>query len=101
MITNEQMSRVQSEMKEAARCAVSAARSAERILEDYTYPRTGHERMNYDPMNREKLWMEFREADYLAESRSWIVNLIRESISSKQNQLSHVGTEGNMTDETQ
>ncbi len=79
MISDEQISRVKAEMCAAASAAFQKARQAELDLEDYSYPRSEHESRQYDPSKREQLLQAYREADYLAESRAWIHNLIRES----------------------
>lgn len=79
MISKEQIERALAEMSGAASDAISRARTAERVLEDYTYPRTAYAQRQYDPDKRERFLAEYREADYLAESRLWIANLIRES----------------------
>lgn len=79
MISEEQIDRVESELSAAAFDAFNQAKQAERALEDYTYPRSTYQRQQYSPAKREKLLVEFREADYLAESRAWVTSLIRAS----------------------
>ncbi len=74
MISNEQIERAYSELRTSAREAFEKAKSAERALETYTYS----DYRQYDPAKRERLLAEYREADYLAESRAWISSLIRE-----------------------
>lgn len=79
MISNEQIDRALAEMSVAAREAIERARQAERALEDYSYPRTAYASRQYDPVKRDKLFDAFQEADYFAESRSFISELIRRS----------------------
>jgi hypothetical protein len=77
MITDEQMHRAEREFASAATLAFAKARDAERSLENYTYCSP---RQNYNPKLREKLLEDFRDADYEAESRSWILNLIQTAL---------------------
>lgn len=75
MISEEQMDRAEKEFAANANAALSVARDAERALESYTYSSY----RTYDPQKREELLKEYRDADYMAESRAWILNLIRSS----------------------
>lgn len=75
MITKEQQRRALVEFTEAASKAFAAAAVAERELEFYTYSVRP-----YDPAVREAHLSAFKEADYQAESRAWIANLIRAAI---------------------
>ena len=73
MITKEQIERVEREVAANARAAFELAKVAERSLEAYTYTTE----RPYDPEKRQRLLDEFNEADYQAESRAWMLNLIR------------------------
>ena len=74
MISQEQVERCEKEFSSAAALAFAKARDAERSLEAYTY---GSYR-NYDPARREKLLEAYRDADYEAESRAFILGLIQQ-----------------------
>lgn len=73
MITKEQIERVEREVAANASAAFELAKEAEQSLEVYTYSRD----RGYDPAKRQRLLDEFNEADYQAESRAWLLNLIR------------------------
>lgn len=73
MITKEQIERVEREVAANASAAFELAKEAERSLEAYTYTT---ERPYYT-VKRQRLLDEFNEADYQAESRAWLLNLIR------------------------
>lgn len=73
MISEEQMERAENEFAANAGAALSVARDAERALESYTYSSY----RTYDPQKREELLKEYRDADYMAESRAWILHMIR------------------------
>lgn len=75
MISDEQMARAETEFAVEAHKAFDAARSAERALENYTYRTTPAQ---YDPRRRDELLAAYYEADYLAESRVWIHQMIRD-----------------------
>ena len=75
MITREQIDRVDDEFTVLASMAFEAARNAERTLECAKYEIAPH----YDHQKVERLMAEFQEADYQAESRAWVRNLIREA----------------------
>lgn len=74
MISNEQMERAEKEFTSAAREALGPARAAERALEDHKYPRTS---IGHDPTKRAGFVQAYADADYMAESRAWIAQLIR------------------------
>jgi hypothetical protein len=74
MITNEQKDRAEKEFAAAAGQAARDAAPAERELEFQNYP-SGGRRFDFDA--REKALREFQEADYLAESRAYVRDLIR------------------------
>lgn len=74
MIREEQMERAEKEFTSAAREALGPARAAERALEDYDYPRTS---FGHDPTKRAGFVQAYTDADYVAESRGWIAQLIR------------------------
>ena len=74
MISKEQMERAEKEFVANTQAAVEVAREAEKALEHYTYSARP-----YDPVKREALLKEFRDADYMAESRAWILHMIRGS----------------------
>lgn len=78
MISDDQMKRAEAEFAHDAATRLSMARDAERALEFYTYKSP---RREYSPQFREQLWKEFQEADYQAESRAWIIQLIRKAMS--------------------
>lgn len=73
MISEEQMQRAEREFAANTGAAISVARDAERELERYTY----YQRP-FDPAKRDQLLQDYKDADYMAESRAWILNLIRE-----------------------
>jgi hypothetical protein len=73
MISKEQMERAEREFTSEAATWFQKAKEAERSLEAYTYG----PRRDYSPLRRDKLLEDFRDADYMAESRAWILNLIR------------------------
>ena len=73
MITKEQIERVEREFLRESTEALAAARGAERSLESYTYTTD----RPYDPSKRQRLLEVFKELDYQAESRAWILSLIR------------------------
>ena len=73
MITKEQMQRSEKEFASAAALSVGKARDLERSLEQYTY----NSGRNYDPARRQRILEDFQDADYEAESRAWILSLIR------------------------
>lgn len=75
MISEKQMDRAEREFAANASASLSVARDAERELEFYTY---SSDRRQYDPKKREQLFNDFQDADYMAESRHWILHLIRE-----------------------
>ena len=76
MISKEQIDRAEKEFAANAAAAFKVARDAERALENYDYSST---RRVFDPAHRDKLLAEFNDADYMAESRAWILLLIREN----------------------
>ena len=86
MITEEQMDRAEREFAANLQAAISVARDAERELEHYTY----YVRP-YDYKKREQLLQDFKDADYMAESRAWILQLIRarrgENTQQKENEV--------------
>lgn len=73
MISKEQIELVEREFAANSSAAFELAKEAERSLEEYTYS-FGR---GYDPAKRQRLLDEFNEADYQAESRTWVLNLIR------------------------
>lgn len=75
MISKEQIERAEKEFASAARLAFEKAKCAERILEDATYAPS----RTYDPNHRQKFLEEYRDADYEAESRAFILGLIRKA----------------------
>ena len=74
MISEEQMERAEREFAANATAAFEVARDAERKLEHYTYAIPSRA---YDPAKREALLKDYRDADYMAESRAWILQLIK------------------------
>jgi hypothetical protein len=77
VISKEQLERAEIEFTTAARTAFRDAKSAESALESYTYYPSS---IPYDPAKRDRLLSEYREADYMAESRAAIATLLREQI---------------------
>lgn len=75
MITDEQMKRAEAEFASESQFAFQKARNAEHSLEAATY----ESHRTYDPQRRRKLFEEFQDADYLAESRAWILGLMRKA----------------------
>lgn len=78
MISNEQMDRAEREFAANASASVAVARDAERALEHCEY----YERP-YDIKKREQLFKDYQDADYMAESRAWILHLIRKDLASR------------------
>ncbi len=76
LITHEHMRRAEREFIGEQLATFQKARCLEKSLEAYTY---GPSR-TYNPVHREKLLEDFRDADYMAESRAWILGLIRKGI---------------------
>lgn len=74
MITTEQMEQADREFATAATNAVVAARKAERALERQHY---GQNDGLKDPSKTAELAAAYDAADYMAESRAWILDLIR------------------------
>jgi hypothetical protein len=74
VITAEQEKQAEREFEMEAASAFQKAKALEKSLEHYTYSQP---RREYDPKRRERLLQEFLEADYIAESRAWILQLIR------------------------
>ncbi len=77
MLTKEQMRRANEEFIESSGEWFQAARRAELNLERENYlvaPEFSAER-------RDRALLEYREADYYAESRAWIAGLIKKAIS--------------------
>ena len=72
MISEEQMERAEREFALNAAASIAVARDAERELEHCSY-----HAQPYDPGKRQILLEAFQDADYMAESRSWILYLIR------------------------
>jgi hypothetical protein len=72
VITEEQMDRAEREFADNAKAAIEVARDAERALESYTYSSY----RTFDPAKRDALLKEYQDADYMAESRAWILHLI-------------------------
>lgn len=75
MISDEQMERAAKEFSANASACVEVARDAQHALENYEYRRGAYEPR--DPKHRDKLFKDFEDADYMAESRAWILGLIR------------------------
>ena len=73
VISKEQIERVERECAANSSAAFGLAKEAEQSLEAYTYTTE----RPYDPVKRQWLLYEFNEADYQAESRAWLLNLIR------------------------
>jgi hypothetical protein len=73
VISKEQMDRAQAEFRRAYGEAYQQARQAEHLLETYTY--APHEQ--YNPATRARYLHEYREADYMAESRAWVVQVLQ------------------------
>jgi hypothetical protein len=85
MISKEQMERALKEFTSGAAVAFAKARDAERSLEAYTYS----PRRDYTPERREKLLEAFRDADYEAESRAWIRELIKKALKPERHSIPH------------
>jgi hypothetical protein len=75
MISQEQMERAERDAVSNAAIAFNTAKSAERRLESYAYLPAPQ----YDPVTRNRLLVEYKDADYQAEMWAWILNLIREA----------------------
>lgn len=77
MISDEQKRRCEKEFADAQPINMSNARMAEHALEDATYRQGPY---GYDPKKRDDALRSYAEADYMAESRAWILELIREAL---------------------
>jgi hypothetical protein len=79
MISIQQLDRLKREAKANAFAALSVAKDAELALENYDYSRS----RGFDPTERQRLLDEFNEADYMAESRSYLLQLIQDAEDSR------------------
>ena len=92
MISDVQMMRTEREFASAADDALESARRAELQLQDY---QCGIRKKVYDPQEAERLVEAYNFADYTAESRAWILDLIRGAIA----KLNRQTTNGEQTHE--
>lgn len=84
MISDQQKQRCLKEFADAQPINMSNARIAEHALEDATYRQGPY---GYDPKKREEALQAYSDADYMAESRAWILELIRAALASGQGPL--------------
>jgi len=77
MISIEQMKRAEEEFAHKSKEAIEKARNAELSLENYTY----YKGFGYCHIERQRLLEVYQEADYQAESSTWILQIIRQRIS--------------------
>lgn len=75
MISKAQKRRTYLEFKREADIAIREAGEAERDFEGYTYRSDG-----FNPVVRDKKLERFNEADYMAESRVYILQLIKKDM---------------------